>query len=117
MDSIILNNLTVEAVIGTLPQERQQPQTLILNIEMELDLQPAGESDDLQYSVNYQEIEERIIHLAQSSQFFLLEKLAEETAKICLSYPLVQVTTISIAKPAALCHSTPTVKIIRRRKA
>ena len=45
MDSIILNNLTVEAVIGTLPQERQQPQKLILNIEMELDLQPAGESD------------------------------------------------------------------------
>ncbi|MEG1979385.1 MAG: dihydroneopterin aldolase [Victivallaceae bacterium] len=117
MDSITLNNLKVEAVIGTLPQERQHPQSLIFNLELNLNLQPAGESDDLQYSVDYQEIERRICRLAESTQYFLLEKLAEETAKICLSYLTVQEVAVSITKPAALLHSTPTIRIVRHRKA
>ena len=114
MDRIIIRDLTVKTIIGTLPTERTTPQELVFNIELYLDLAPAGHSDDLRDSVNYQEIEQRIKQLAEGNKFFLLEKMAEESAALCLSYNKIKRVKIMLDKPAALADSRSVAVVITR---
>jgi FolB domain-containing protein len=114
MDKITIRNLRVPAVIGTLPHERLTPQKLLFNLELYLDLAPAGDSDSLDDTVNYQEIARRIKELAAAGKFLLLEKLAAETAALCLQYQPVTRVIVTIDKPAALADAESTAVTIER---
>ncbi|MCF6176095.1 MAG: dihydroneopterin aldolase [Victivallaceae bacterium] len=116
MDRIIIRDLTVMAIIGTLPHERNIAQPIIFNIELMLDLAPAGHSDALDDTVNYQDIEQRIKKMAETGKFFLLEKLAETAAEICLSYDMIDKVKITLDKPQALTDSASVAILIERGK-
>lgn len=105
MDKIIIRDLRVNALIGTLPHEQLRRQELDITLELELDLAPAGETDDLTLSVDYSEIERRVAELAENSRFKLLEALGSAIEKILLEYPLLAGGTIRIVKPRALRNS------------
>ena len=70
MDKIIISDLKVDTVIGTLPEERDKTQTLVINLELYLPLQKAGKSDDLFDSVDYCQIEQKIIKMGEKENFF-----------------------------------------------
>ena len=101
MDKIIITGFPVDAVIGTFPEERRQPQRLIFDLTVCGDFSAAGKTDTLEGTVNYRELEEKLAVLAEKSNFYLLEALAEKTAELCLSYPEVAGVTVRIVKPAA----------------
>ena len=101
MDKIIITGFPVNAVIGTFPEERRQPQRLIFDLSVCGDFSRAGKNDTLEGTVNYRELEEKLAVMAENSNFFLLEALAEKTAELCLSYPEVAAVTVRIVKPAA----------------
>ena len=105
MDKIIIRDLRVNALIGTLPHEQLRRQGLILTLELELDLHPAGAADDLTLSVDYSEIERRVAELAGDSHFQLLEALGAAVEKLLLEYPAVVAGSVRIAKPRALRDS------------
>ncbi len=111
MDKIIIRDLRVNALIGTLPQEQLRRQCLILTLELELDLGPAGEADDLTLSVDYSEIERRVAELAENSHFRLLEALGAAVKKLLLEYPPVAAGSIRIVKPRALRNSTVEIAV------
>ena len=75
MDTITLKALRCRAIIGTLPAERKFRQELLIDVELSLDLGAAATSDDLTDTVDYSEIERRIVAVAENSQFQLLEAL------------------------------------------
>ncbi len=101
MDKIIITGFPVNAVIGTYPEERLQPQKLIFDLTLCGDFSQAGKNDTLEGTVNYRELEEKLLALAEKSSCLLLEALAEKTAALCLSYPEVKSATVRITKPAA----------------
>ena len=101
MDKIIITGFPVDAVIGTFPEERRQPQRLIFDLTVCGDFSAAGKTDTLEGTVNYRRLEERLIELVEKSNFYLLEALAEKTAELCLSFPEVAGVTVRIVKPAA----------------
>ena len=101
MDKIIITGFPVNAVIGTFPEERKQPQKLIFDLTLCGDFSRAGKTDTLEGTVNYRELEEKLLVLAERSSCFLLEALAEKTAALCLEYPEVKSVTVRITKPAA----------------
>ena len=101
MDKIIISGFPIHAVIGTFPEERKQPQKLIFDLVLCGDFSRAGRTDTLEGTVNYRELEERLIVLAENSTCFLLEALAEKTAQLCLSFPGVQAVSVRFAKPGA----------------
>ena len=101
MDKIIITGFPVDAVIGTFPEERRQPQRLIFDLTVCGDFSAAGKTDTLEGTVNYRELEEKLAALAEKSNFYLLEALAEKTAELCLSYPEVAGVTVRIVTPAA----------------
>ena len=100
MDKIILEGISVNAVIGTLPHERIRRQNLIADIEISLDLKKAAASDDLFQSVDYSEIEKRTVEIVQTSSFQLLEALAGRIGEMLLSYDLVRHAQVSLFKAA-----------------
>ena len=116
MDKIYIRDLAVNTIIGTLPEERKKKQKLIFNIEISCDLSRAGKSDDLKDSIDYKKIYDNILELAEMSCFFLLEKLALETAKICLADKKAVSVKVTIDKPGALSSARcPGVEIERFR--
>jgi D-erythro-7,8-dihydroneopterin triphosphate epimerase len=66
--------------------------------------------------VNYRTLTKRVIDLVEGSRYFLVEKLAEEIAQLCLDDRRVQDVTVTIEKPAALRFARSVgVSILRGR--
>jgi len=101
MDKIFINKLLVRAIIGINADEREKPQDILISIELFLNLQPAGQSDDIADSINYRTIVKHVMALVESAGRFTVEALAEDIARLCLNYPGVTRTMICIEKPAA----------------
>ena len=101
MDKILLTGLSFQGCHGVLPEEKTQPQSFIFDLELSLDLQAAGRSDDLQHTVSYAEVYATVQKIFTSRSFNLLEALAEEIALECLAiYPLESIQ-VSVYKPQA----------------
>ena len=100
MDKILIEGISVNAIIGTLDHERGRRQNLLIDIEISLDLKKAAATDDLFQSVDYSEIETRTVEIAETSSFKLLEALAGALGNMLLSYELVQSARVSLFKAA-----------------
>ncbi len=97
---IFLREFAMQAIIGIFPEERNAPQSLRANIELEV---MAGElNDDYSKVPCYKELSEKIEALAMKLQPALLETLAEEIAKICLQHRTVLSAKVHLEKPDAL---------------
>ena len=59
-DRIMLRELRLECVIGVGEDERCQPQELLLDLELEVDLSLPGRTDDLADTVDYGALAKRI---------------------------------------------------------
>ena len=101
MDTILIEDLEVNAIIGTLPEERLEAQRLILNLEIFTDFTAAGASDDLNDAVDYSMLEGAVKILTERSQFQLLEALGSEICRTVLSVPQVDRVKVRISKPGA----------------
>ena len=65
----------------------------------------AGNSDDINDTVNYKTICKAVIKLVEASDYFLLEKMASDIADLILDNQAVHGVQVSIDKPAALRFS------------
>ena len=115
-DRILIQDLLIRGLIGIHDWEREKKQDILINVEMEADCRPAGESDDFRDAVDYRAVTKEIIALVEGSAFFLVEKLAEEIAKICLQDPRVAVARVRVEKPGAVRFSRSVgVEVVRRQ--
>lgn len=102
MDRIYIRDLALRCIIGLYPEERKKKQDVVINVVMETDLRAAGQSDDLNDTVDYKTIKLNILDFVENSSFQLIESLAEGIAAICLADSKVQSATVTIDKPGAL---------------
>ena len=102
MDQIHIKDLHLRTIIGINEEERRNRQDVLINLVLDVDMHAAGESDDIDQAVNYRTITKRIIQLVETSQFYLVEKMAAEIAVICLEDPRVERARVSVEKPGAL---------------
>lgn len=72
--------MSVPAFIGVLPEERKAPQTLLIDVEIETDIQRAARSDDVQHTIDYTAVRRCIIEYIETVQFKLIETLADTLA-------------------------------------
>ena len=115
-DKMIIRNLKLPCYIGTKPEEQERTQVLVFNIEMELDCRPAGQSDNLADSMDYAALSEALAKLVVGRHFQLIEHLAEEVAKCCLSSNLVQFVKVAVTKSGSLAQAdSVTIEINRCR--
>ncbi len=117
MDKIIVKNLIARGIIGVNDWEREKPQEIKINLVLFADLRRAGESDDLNDSVNYRTIAKKAQEHAETAQRLTVEALAADLAKICLAEPGVQKVQVRVEKPGAVRFSESVgVEIERSRE-
>jgi len=115
-DRILIQDLTVQAIIGINPHERVEPQPVLISIALEVDLHPAAASDDIADTVNYATLTDRVVELVEGTHYYLVERLAEEIAALCLQDARVMVVRVRVEKPSALRLARSVgVEIERRR--
>ncbi len=102
MDKILIKDLLVRGIIGVNDWERENPQDILVNIELSVDLEKAGESDDLEASVSYRTVAKKVIAHAESAKRLTVEALAADIASICLEDPNIQAVRVRVEKPGAL---------------
>ena len=99
-DRIVLANLVFQARHGVEPRERVEPQRFEVDVELELDLRPAGETDDLSKTANYAEVDAVVRPIVEGRSFALIEALAEAIAGAVLaSQPLADAVVVRVRKP------------------
>jgi len=79
-DRIALNNMTFQGRHGVLEEERALPQPFEVDVELVLDLAPAGVSDDLRDTVDYREVFAIVRDTIDGPSRQLIEALAETVA-------------------------------------
>jgi D-erythro-7,8-dihydroneopterin triphosphate epimerase len=105
LDKIYITDLLLRCVIGLNDWERTQKQDVLINITLYADLSRACQSDRIEDSIDYKELKKQIIALVESSSFYLIERLADSIAQICLAPLLVKAATIRVDKPGALRYA------------
>jgi len=100
-DRIYVRDLEIPCIIGTNSWERKNRQTIVLNLEMTVDLRPPGRSDNLEHTLNYVDLKDELVDTIGNSSYFLIEKLAQRTAEICLSRETVRFVKVTVDKPGA----------------
>lgn len=115
-DKIIIRDLRVNCIIGTNPDERVNRQNILLNLVIETDLSAAGASDKLDDALDYFVLKNKVVEHIENSQYFLIEKLAEKVAEICLSDSMVNAVEVTIDKPDAMDETRSVAVNIRRLK-
>ena len=120
MDRIFLRGMRFMACHGVLPHEREVPQPFEVDVEMGLDLRAAGESDDLDDTVNYAKVYRMVSSIMNGGSKQLIESLAEEIAEDLLwQFSPLRWVRVTVHKPTAPIDgifSDVGVTILRRRK-
>lgn len=116
LDRIYIRDLTLRCIVGIYPDERREKQDVVINLTMHSDLTKACMSDEIDDTVNYKATKKAIIALVEKSEFFLIEKLAENIADIALQSLRVERVDVTVDKPGALRFARSVAVAITREQ-
>ena len=102
MDSIFISELKVKTKLGVPAWERMAAQTIILDIEIGVDLSAAGKSDAIADTIDYGAVVARIQATLKEHSFQLVEALAEHICQLVLKEFKAESVKVKVAKPAIL---------------
>jgi 7,8-dihydroneopterin aldolase/epimerase/oxygenase len=100
-DSIAITGIEVFAYHGVLPEEKKTGQSFLIDVELSMDLAPAGASDSLAETVDYGLLAQRIHDVVASERWDLIERVAARVAETVLEDTRVGAVVATVHKPAA----------------
>ena len=117
-DRIALRGLRAHGHHGVYPEERESGQPFVVDVVLGVDLVGAGRSDDVNDTVHYGDLAQRVVAVVEGEPVNLLETLAARVADVCLSYPSVEDVEVTVHKPEApvgVAFEDVAVMIVRTR--
>lgn len=118
-DRIRLSGVRGRGFHGVFDHERREGQEFVVDVELAVDLGPAGASDDLADTVNYGEIGAAVLARIEGEPHDLIERLAELVAQDALTHASVDEVVVTVHKPQApvgVPFGDVTVSVTRRRE-
>lgn len=100
-DRIELRGVRALGRHGVLEHEKREAQPFVVDVDLEVDLAPAGASDDLTDTVSYAEVAADVVAVIEGEGVDLVETLADCIAARCLARSLVEAVTVVVHKPEA----------------
>lgn len=102
MDKIVMKNMVFFGYHGAMEEEAVIGQRFYVDAELCLDLKNAGQSDDVNQTLHYGLVFEKIKAIVEKERYNLIEALAH---RICINllqeYPLLDEIKAAIRKPSA----------------
>jgi dihydroneopterin aldolase/2-amino-4-hydroxy-6-hydroxymethyldihydropteridine diphosphokinase len=105
MDTIEIRNLRLRTFIGFSSHELESPQDVVINLRIGVEDRCAGETDNPADAFNYRTVTKAIIRFVEDSRFALVEKLAEEIARLAILDFGAPYIEVGVEKPGALRRS------------
>lgn len=104
MDKIYFEQMQFYAYHGVFEEENRLGQKFEVDLEMFLNLKKAGESDNLEDTVNYSKVYDVVKEIVIETKMKLLESIAENIAKNLLrQFPLEEIV-VRVRKPNPPIH-------------
>ena len=116
MDTITIDQLQVNTIIGVYPYERQVKQPLIITCKFTTNAKRISEQDDLNKAIDYGHMSEFIVEFAHNHQFNLIETFAEKLSESLISKFLMSKIKLTITKPLAVKEAKGISITIERTK-
>lgn len=114
LDIVYIEGLKVETVIGIYDWEREIRQTVCLDIQMATDIQQAAATEDIDSTLNYKSVSDCLISFIETSEFLLVETMAEEITQIVMNEFGVRWLKLKLGKPGAVPAAQDVGVIIER---
>jgi len=103
--------------VGVTDEERRQPQNVLLDVRLELDLHRAGASKRIEDTVDYRDARLQFSRFVSDGEFVLLESLAEGVASLALERFKVERVVVKVRKEKYSTEPSIGVEIQRDRRA
>ena len=100
-DRILLSGIRVRGFHGVHPEEREQGQDFVVDVELVVPLDVAVATDDVLGTVHYGELTRAIVAEVERDPVDLIETVADRVARLVLADPRVERTIVTIHKPQA----------------
>ncbi len=113
-DQIYIRELEVQAIIGIRAHERIRKQTLTVSLWMARDLSPSANSENIEDTLDYGAVCRRLEEMIESSEFLLLEALAEAITTVLQKEFSVKWFRLQLGKPGAVPDAREVGLIIER---
>lgn len=118
-DKIILTGIEIFGHHGCTMEEQLRGQIIKVDLEIFLNLERAGKSDELADTVDYAKILFDVEKIVAGKSRKLMETLAEEIAAKILTYEKVFIVKVTLHKPFAnlpIRYDDVAVEIVREKK-
>jgi dihydroneopterin aldolase len=102
MDIVFIEGLTIDTTIGIYDWERRVRQPVTLDVEMAFDNTKPGASERIEDALDYKRVSKRLIAFVGSSEFQLVETLAERCAQLLREEFGVAWLHLKLSKPGAV---------------
>jgi dihydroneopterin aldolase len=115
MDRIVITDIRAVGVHGLLAEELVRAQPFSIDLELEVDLSRAGDTDQLDDTVDYGAVISAVARLVESESHRLLERLAQRIVEMCKADVRVTAVTVTVRKlrppvPVAVDHVAVVVR-------
>ena len=114
MDTVYVHGLAVDTVIGIFDWEPKIRQKVVLDVEMAVDISPSAATEDIDRTVSYKDVSDRLTEFVEQSEFLLVETMAEEIAALILTEFPVPFVSIKLGKPDAIANARDVGVMIKR---
>ena len=120
---IFIRDLRLQVSIGIHDFEKDGPQTVVVNVDLQLDSAEAARGDTVANTdqianvLNYDIVHDGIVALAKSRHFNLQETLVGAIMDLCLEQPGVIEARVSTEKPDVYKDCRVGYEAVRRRTA
>lgn len=99
-DYIRLQGLEFYGYHGVLTEEKELGQRFIIDLELKMNLTEAGTKDQIDKTINYAEVYQKVKGIAEGDSYDLIEAVAEEIAdRLLMDYSMLEVVAVKVKKP------------------
>ena len=110
-----LNGLSVDCIIGELPEERTRLQRLRVDVALTV-ADAAATSDELADTVDYAALTDRIRAALVAAECRMIERAAKVVVDLCLADTKVSAAKARVVKSGAIAHLESAAAVIEAAK-